>query len=109
MSVRALAPAALALAVSACATAFEGEKPSALYGQHIDAAVALYGPWAEQLTMEGRRYYLWRRKAETADGEQYCELRFEVTAKQQIARRLLQGYPLACELFTARFVPTENN
>lgn len=102
---RLLAPLTAALLLGGCATAFEGERPSTLYGQHTDAAVALYGPWHEALTLEGRRYYVWRRKAETADGPLYCELRLEVTPKQLIARRLIRGYPEACDLFTARFVP----
>lgn len=96
------------LLLSACATAFEGEAPSALYGQHSDAAVALYGRWDEAVTLQGRRYYLWRRSVETADGLRVCELRLEITPKQLIARRLIQGYPEACELFTARFVPGGN-
>lgn len=96
---------AAALLLGGCVTAFEGEAPSSLYGQHTDAAVALYGPWDEAATLEGKRYYIWRRKTETADGLRYCELRLEITPKQLIARRLIRGYPEACELFTARFVP----
>lgn len=100
------APFLLVLALLAgCATSFEGERPSSLYGQHVDAAVALYGPWQEQMMLEGKRYYLWRRSAETPEGPRYCELRLEITPKQLIARRLLQGYPQACDLFTAHFVP----
>lgn len=96
-----------ALLLGACATTFEGERPSALYGQHLDAARALYGPWQAQFTVDGRRYYLWRRSARTADGEVFCELRLEITAHGLIARRFMQGYPDACDLFTARFVPAE--
>jgi len=101
------APALLiaALLLSGCATAFEGERPSTLYGQHTDAAVALYGPWNETVILEGRRYYIWRRKTDTPEGPIYCELRLEVTSKQLIARRLVRGYPEACDQFTARFVP----
>lgn len=96
------------LLLAGCATEFEGEKPSSLYGQHTDAAVALYGPWDEAITLEGRRYYLWRRSVETPEGVRFCELRLEITSKNLIARRLMQGYPGACELFMARFVPAEN-
>ncbi|MGA0604379.1 hypothetical protein ACO2Q0_00125 [Phenylobacterium sp. VNQ135] len=98
-----------ALALGGCATEFEGEKPSSLYGQPTDAAVALYGPWDEALTLEGRRYYLWRRSIETEDGVRFCELRLEITSRNLIARRLMQGYPGACELFMARFVPAKNS
>ncbi len=106
MRAAALLPGLLLL--GACATAFEGEQPSALYGQHSDAAVALYGRWDDAVTLEGRRYYIWRRRVETTDGERVCELRLEITPKQLIARRLIQGYPEACQLFTARFVPAGN-
>lgn len=96
------------LPLGACVTAFEGEQPSSLYGQHSDAAVALYGLWDEAVTLNGRRYYIWRRTAETTDGVRVCELRLEITPKQIIARRLVQGYPEACDLFTARFVPADS-
>ena len=99
--------AALVLGLGACTTTFEGERPSALYAQHLDAAVTLYGAWDERFTLEGKTYYLWRRKLTTDEGDRYCELRLEVTDKRQIARRLMQGYPPACDLFTARFVPAE--
>ncbi|WP_309088693.1 hypothetical protein [Phenylobacterium sp.] len=94
-----------ALALGGCVTSFEGERPSSLYGQHTDAAVALYGPWDEAVTLEGKRYYIWRRQAETAQGVRVCELRLEITPRHLIARRLVRGYPEACDLFTARFVP----
>jgi len=97
-----LLPGAL---LAGCVTSFEGERPSSLYGQHVDAAVALYGPWQDQMTLAGKRYYLWRRSVETTEGPRFCELRLEITPKQLIARRLLQGYPEACGLFTAQFVP----
>lgn len=97
----------LALALSACVTTFEGERPSALYGQHLDAAIALYGPWEERLDVEGKTYYLWRRSAKLASGEVMCELRLEVTPKHIIARRLMQGFPEACNLFMAQLVPLE--
>jgi hypothetical protein len=100
---------AASLAVGGCATEFEGEKPSGLYGQDTDAAVALYGVWDEAVTLEGRRYYIWRRSIETADGVRFCELRLEITNRNKIARRLMQGYPDACQLFAARFVPTESD
>lgn len=99
-----LAAAAGLIVLAGCATAFEGEKPSALYGQHIDAAVALYGHWNEQVALEGRRYVLWRRRIETTDGDRYCELRLELTSKNLIARRLIRGHPTACELFQTHFV-----
>ncbi|MCR5875808.1 hypothetical protein LRS10_17555 [Phenylobacterium sp. J426] len=103
--------AALALAAftAGCATEFEGERPSSLYGQHTDAAVALYGPWDEALNLNGQRYYLWRRSVETDEGLRFCELRLEVTERNVIARRLLQGYPDACQLFAARFVAGDRN
>lgn len=104
---RAAALASL-IGLSACATTFEGERPSALYGQPTDAAIALYGHWDEAFTLEGRRYYLWRRKVDTTDGPRFCELRLEITSRNLIARRLMQGYPAACELFSARFVPADN-
>ncbi len=96
------------IGLAACATSFEGDGPSALYGQHTDAAVALYGRWDEAVNLQGRRYYIWRRQAETTDGVRVCELRLEITSKNLIARRLMQGYPEACALFAARFVATDN-
>ena len=104
---RALGLAALLAALSACTTTFEGERPSTLYGQHLDAAVALYGPWSDTLRIGGRQYYLWRRRVETPEGDVFCELRLEITSRRLIARRFLQGYPDACALFTAKFVPVE--
>jgi hypothetical protein len=90
------------LAVAACTTTFEGEKPSHLPGQHLDVAVGLYGPWDEQFVMEGKTYYMWRRRVTQEDGDHYCELRLEITPQRLIARRLMQGYPAACELFSTR-------
>lgn len=57
------------------------------------------------MTLADKRYYIWRRRIETADGPRYCELRLEITSRQLIARRLVQGHPDACALFAARFVP----
>jgi hypothetical protein len=90
------------LALSACTTTFEGERPSNLYAQHLDVAVGLYGRWDEKFDMEGKSYYLWRRRVTQDDGDHYCELRLEVSRQLIIARRLMQGYPAACDLFTAR-------
>ena len=108
---RVLRAASLALVLAgagACTTTFEGERPSALYGQHIDAAVGLYGPWDEALNINGKNYYLWRRKAASPNGEVFCELRIEVTSRRLIAGRLMQGFPEACALFTAKFVPSDH-
>ncbi len=103
-----LAGAVLGAALAGCATEFEGERPSTLYGQPTDAAVALYGRWDESVSLGGKHYYIWRRSVETADGPRFCELRLEITSHGLIARRLMQGYPDACGLFAARFVPADN-
>jgi hypothetical protein len=96
---------AACLGLGACTTTFEGEAPSNLYGQHLDAAVGLYGRWDEQFVMDGKIYYLWRRRVTQEDGDRFCELRLEVTPQRVIARRLMQGYPAACDLFTTRMAP----
>lgn len=93
------------LGLAACTTTTEGEKASTLLSQHLDVAVGLYGRWDEQFVMEGKTYYLWRRRVTQDDGDHFCELRLEVTAQRLIARRLMQGYPAACDLFTARMAP----
>lgn len=77
---------------------------SALSGQDLDAAYALYGPWEDQVTLEGRRYYIWRRRRiDDAGVERYCELRVEMGFRRMIQNSVMQGYPAACELFTVRY------
>lgn len=93
------------LGLSACATTLEGDRPSNLYGQHLDVAVGLYGRWDDRFVLDGKTYYLWRRRATLDSGDHYCELRLEVTPHHLIARRLMQGYPAACDLFSARMAP----
>jgi hypothetical protein len=104
LALAAVAPTLLA----GCATEFEGERPSTLYGQPTDAAVALYGRWDESVVLAGKLYYIWRRSVDTDEGPRFCELRLEITERNTIARRLMQGYPDACGLFAARFVPADN-
>ena len=93
------------LSLTACASTLEGEGPSRLYGQHLDVAVGLYGRWDDRFVMDGKTYYLWRRRATLETGDHYCELRLEVTRQNLIARRLMQGYPAACDLFSAKMTP----
>ena len=100
---RALAVAATIL-LSACAeTTING--PSRLTGQELDAAVALYGGWVEQVELQGRPLYIWRRSLVRDGQAQFCELRVELGFRQTISRAYLQGFPEACRLFAVRYEP----
>ena len=92
------------LALSACST---GKTPvsSQFLGQHIDAVTALYGPWAEVVTLEeGRPMYIWRRNMTVDTANYYCELWIETGYRKAVARRVMQGYPAACRQFQVRYV-----
>ena len=91
----------LLLAVSACATVVNG--PTRLMGENLDAATGLYGPWSEQVDLEGRPMYIWRRKLITPVGDRFCELRVRLGFRQTIAKAYLQGFPDACKLFAVRY------
>ena len=91
------------LALGGCST---GKAPvsSQFLGQHIDAVTALYGPWAEVVTLDGRPMYIWRRNTMVADANYYCELWIETGYRQAVAKRVMQGYPDACRQFQVRYV-----
>jgi len=98
MSRSALLAVVAAVSLGGCVT-HEFPDSSKIYGQNIDAARALYGEYAQQMRLDGKNYYIWRR-GDVSEGEQvYCELWVEVGPKRIIARRFLQGHPVACQLF----------
>jgi hypothetical protein len=100
-----LVPIAALLALAACATPAAVSGDSRLAGQDIQAAVALYGPWAEEVTLQGQRLYIWRRHFRAAGGasDVYCELRVETGYRTTISRSQMQGFPAACNLFSIRY------
>lgn len=119
-----------ALALCGCQTMDEVTGDSALAGQPIDSALALYGPWEEYAVIDGKPIYIWRRHytsttppAEIASGtaasaatatrisgptDYYCELRVEMGFRRLISRSLMQGYPDACRMFSVRYRNTKN-
>jgi hypothetical protein len=91
---------AMAIPIAACASTANG--PSRLTGQELDAATALYGPWAEQVELKGRQVYIWRRSLIARGGRHFCELRVELGFRQTIRTASMQGLPDACALFAVR-------
>lgn len=91
---------ALLIPLAACASAANG--PSRLTGQELDAAVALYGPWAEQIELGGKPLYIWRRRLIQNGAPHYCELRVELGFRQTIRLATMQGLADACKLFAVR-------
>jgi hypothetical protein len=91
---------AAALALSACETVMQG--PSRLTGQRLDAAVALYGPWAEEIQLSGQPLYIWRRTLLVKGEPQVCELRVQLGYHDIIKSAVLQGVGGACELYAVR-------
>lgn len=101
-----IVPIAALLALGACATnsaAVPGENN--LTGKDIQAAVAIYGPWSQQLTLSGQPVYIWRRHLRPAGSatDVYCELRIETGYRTTVSRSQMQGYPAACNLFSIRY------
>lgn len=90
-----------ATALAGCASAAGG--PSHLTGQQLDAAVALYGPWADEIEFEDRPLYIWRRSFVQDGSPRYCELRIQLGFRRTIRRAYLQGFPDACRLFAVRY------
>jgi hypothetical protein len=91
---------ALLIPLAACASTANG--PSRLTGQELDAAVALYGPWAEQIELDGKPLYIWRRRLIQNGESRYCELRIELGFRQVIRQATMQGLADACKLFAVR-------
>lgn len=92
-----LAALVLPILLAGCASADNG--PARLTGQDLGAAVALYGDWTEQVTLDGQPTYIWRRTL-LVDGEpRVCELRVQLGFHRAITRTLLQGVPDACRLY----------
>jgi hypothetical protein len=90
----------LAAAVCACQSTTYGS--SRLAGQDLDAAVALYGPWNDQIQLSGRPLYIWRRTLITNGAPQVCEFRVELGFRRQISRAYMQGMPAACQLYAVK-------
>lgn len=86
-----------------CVSLVPGEE--AVTGQPVDAAVALYGPWAQEALIQGRTVYIWRREVidEKTKVPYVCELRATVGFRRTIASTVLEGYPQACELFSVSY------
>ncbi|MDE2487402.1 MAG: hypothetical protein KGO51_08390 [Alphaproteobacteria bacterium] len=102
----ALALIILATALGGCQTTTTGA--SRLAGQDLDAAVALYGPWSDEIVLKGRPLYIWRRTL-IANGEpQVCEFRVELGFRRQISRAYMQGVPAACRLYAVKSEMTTN-
>jgi hypothetical protein len=93
---------ALALAVPLCACAAVVNGPSRLAGQELDAAVALYGPWAEQVDLDGETNYIWRRTLIVDGSPHVCELRLQLGFRTTIRGAAMQGLPDACRLYAVR-------
>lgn len=91
------------LGLGGCATVVNG--PTRLMGENLDAATALYGPWTQEIYLQGRTLYIWRRKLITPVGDRFCEMRVQLGFRQTIARAYLQGFPDACKLFAVRYQP----
>lgn len=92
--------AALALANCASSTI---NGPSRLAGQELDAAVALYGPWVDEIQLDGRPLYIWRRALINKGTPYYCELRVQLGFRNIIRQAFLQGTPESCKLFAVRY------
>lgn len=99
-----LRPASIALGaglLAGCATTIHG--PTRLIGQELDAATALYGPWAARIDRSGRPVYVWRRSVELSNGERRsCELRVALGFRETIARAWTEGFQDACRLYDVR-------
>ncbi|RAK52559.1 hypothetical protein [Phenylobacterium deserti] len=94
----------LAGALCGCTTAVV-DAPDALQGKDIQNAVALFGPWHERRTVNGRVVYIWRRTVEVDGSPQGCELSVEMGFRGAVARSLVQGYPAACSSFRVIYEP----
>lgn len=91
---------ALVLPLAACASTVDG--PSRLTGQDLDAAVALYGEWAEAITLDGEPTYIWRRTLLVDGKPRVCELRVRLGFRRTISRASMEGIPDACQLYAVR-------
>ena len=99
-SMRRLALLPILALLAGCQSA--GNGPSRLEGQNLDAAVALYGPWAEEVHLADRPVYIWRRTL-IAGGQPYvCELRLQTGFRGAVTQAYLQGVPDACKLFALK-------
>jgi hypothetical protein len=96
---------ALAAPLCACASGGAANGPARLAGQELDAAVALYGPWTEQIDLAGQPTYIWRRTLLVGEVRHVCELRVQLGYHRTIRTAIMQGLPDACALYAVR---TEN-
>ena len=99
-------PILAAAALAGCQTTVLGT--SRLAGQDLDAAVALYGPWSDQIQLKGRQVYIWRRTLIAAGNPEVCEFRVELGFRRQISRAYMQGVPAACQLYAVKTVAATN-
>ena len=91
---------AACLGLCACETVVQG--PSRLTGQPLDSAVALYGPWVEEVRLSGQPVYIWRRTLIVQGVAQVCELRVQLGYHDIIRSAALQGVGGACQLYAVR-------
>ena len=89
------------IALAGCAATVNG--PSRLTGQELDAAVALYGDWADQVELDGQPTYIWRRTLIVGDQPRVCELRVQLGFRKTIRRAFLEGQPDACKLYAVHY------
>lgn len=92
-----------AVLLTGCSTVREVTGNSAIDGQPLDAAVAIYGPWEQLVVLEGVQTYIWRRHYTAESKDYYCELRVETGYRKTISRSVMQGFPDACRLFSVRY------
>lgn len=97
---------ALLTVLAGCASVVNG--PSRLAGQELDAAVALYGDWAEQATIDGETNYIWRRTLIVDGSPLVCELRVQLGFRNRIRAASMQGQPAACRLYAVRTEHLDN-
>jgi hypothetical protein len=76
--------------------------PSRLAGQELDAAVGLYGPWADQFEIKGQPTYIWRRTLVRNGAPEVCELKVELGFRQTIRAVSMRGVTEACRLYALR-------
>ncbi|THD80618.1 MAG: hypothetical protein E7812_07770 [Phenylobacterium sp.] len=98
---RRLAPLVLlpAVILAGCQTPAAANGPSRLAGQRLDAAVALYGPWSEEIQLEGQPAYIWRRTMVRNGSPEVCELKVELGFRDTIRATSMRGVTEACRLF----------
>jgi hypothetical protein len=76
--------------------------PTRLPGQELDAAVGLYGPWADEFEIKGQPVYIWRRTLVKNGVPEVCELKVELGFRRTIRTASMRGVTEACQLYALR-------